>query len=149
MLFARAAITIQRGYHTWTARKKRDLLRWKGDVEKAREKNRGENLSATKIQCWWRVLRAKWLALCLLRITVEVLWDPGSNQKYYFNHGVGQAAWELPCMLRRWRGESARLPDVPEWVLISRVYGQVGFAFFASQYPGINLHNAPPAPHGP
>ena len=82
-----------------------------------------------------------------MRITVEVLWDPGSNQKYYFNHGVGQATWEVPSMLRRWRGESARLPDVPEWVLISRIYGQVGFSLYIySWYLGTHA-NPPPPPY--
>lgn len=116
---------MQRQYHIWAARKKRSLIRWKWDVEKAREKNKTIKLLVTKLQCWWRGLRAKWLALCLLQITVEVLWDPGSNQKYYFNHGLGEAFWELPSMLQRWHGKSARMPDVPEWVLISRIFGQV------------------------
>lgn len=116
---------MQRQYHVQAARKRRALLRWKWDVEKARVKNRETNLRAIRIQCWWRALRARWLALRLLRITVEVLWDPGVNQAYYFNHGLGQATWEVPSMLRRWRGEDARMPSLPEWVFISRVFGQV------------------------
>lgn len=121
----RAATALQKQYHAWAARKKRGLLRWKWDVEKARETNRRDNTTATTIQSWWRVSRAKWLALRLLDITIEVLWDPGSNQRYYFNHPLGCATWDVPSMLRRWRGRDARMPDVPEWVLISRIFGQV------------------------
>lgn len=116
---------MQRQYHAWAARKRRALLRWKWDVEKARARNRETNLMATRIQCWWRILRAKWLALQLLQITIEVLWDPGLNQQYYYNHGLGQAAWEVPSMLRRWRGRGAKMPSLPEWVFISRLFGQV------------------------
>ncbi|CAM9266001.1 unnamed protein product, partial [Scytosiphon promiscuus] len=128
LLRDRAATAMQRQYHAWAARKKRSLLRWKWDVEQARAKNKETNLRATKIQSWWRILRAKWLALQLLQLTVEVLWDPGLNQKYFFNHGLGQATWEVPCMLRRWRGRDARMADeMPEWVFISRVFGQSYF----------------------
>ncbi|CAM9944551.1 unnamed protein product, partial [Ectocarpus sp. 6 AP-2014] len=127
LLRNRAATTMQRQYHAWAARKRRALLRWKWDVEKARAKNRETTLMATRIQCWWRILRAKWLALQLLQITIEVLWDPGLNQQYYFNHGLGQAAWEVPSMLRRWRGRGAKMPSVPEWVFISRLFGQSYF----------------------
>lgn len=98
-------------------------------------KNRETSLLATRIQSWWRALRAKWLALQLLQITVEVLWDPGINQAYYFNHGLGQATWEVPSMLRRWRGEDARMPSVAEWVFISRIFGQVRTAIFVYFLP--------------
>ncbi len=116
---------MQRQYHAWASRKRRALLRWKWDVEKARVKTRETNALATRIQSWWRVLRAKWLALRLLQITVEVLWDPGINQQYYFNHGLGRASWDVPSMLRRWHGQGARMPSVTEWVFISRIFGQV------------------------
>lgn len=116
---------MQRQYHARAARKKRALLRWKWDVEKARMENRQNNLQATRLQSWWRGLRAKWLALRLLQITVEVLWDPGISQAYHFNHSLGQATWDVPSMLRRWRGEDARMPSVPEWIFISRIFGQV------------------------
>lgn len=119
---------MQRQYHAWAARKRRALLRWKQDVEKGKDDKRVEAHGATQIQCWWRGLRAKWLALRLLQITVEDLFDPGTNQRYYFNHGFGQAFWEMPSMLERWRGPDSRLPDVPEWVLISRAFGQVSTA---------------------
>lgn len=130
----RAAAAMQRQYHVWAARKKRALLHWKWDVEQARETNRAHNVVAANIQCWWRVLRAKWLALRLLQITVEVLWDPGSNQRYYFNHCLKTASWEVPSMLRRWHGKDARMPDVPEWVLISRIFGQVNIYCIIIQF---------------
>lgn len=137
---------LQRAYHARVARKKRALIRWKWDVEQAREKNARDDLLVTRIQCWWRTLRSKWMALRLLQITVEVLWDPGSSQKYYFNHGLGQASWELPSLLRRWRGRDARMPDVPEWVLISRIYGQVGDKTVSSCPSIIGYTLAPPPP---
>lgn len=93
-------------------------------MERARATFREASAAATTLQCWWRQLRAKWLALRLLDLTVEVLWDPGSNQRYYFNHGLGDATWHVPRMLERWRGSDARMQDVAEWVMISRIYGQ-------------------------
>ena len=121
----RAAMTLQRHYHVWTARKGRALLSWKRDLEKIKRRSILESKACTEIQCWWRKLRAKWLALRLLQITVEVLFDPGFNQQYYFNHGLGCSSWEVPKMLTRWHGHDARMPEIPEWVLISRESGQV------------------------
>lgn len=68
----RAAMVLQRMYRVRAARKKRTLVRWKWDMEMAKLKSKGTSDAAVIIQCWWRVMRAKWLALQLLLVTIEV-----------------------------------------------------------------------------
>ncbi|CAM9408593.1 unnamed protein product, partial [Choristocarpus tenellus] len=121
----RAALVLQRQYHVWVARKKRALVRWKWDLGEAQDKARKLEQSAIKIQCWWRVRMAKLLAVALVHITIEVLCDPGLRKRYYFNHSTNTSSWKPPFMLRGWLGPGADLPKLPEWVYISRLYGQV------------------------
>ncbi|CAM9489006.1 unnamed protein product, partial [Discosporangium mesarthrocarpum] len=137
----RAAAVIQRQFHARKARKKRALVSWKWDLERTRGKTETANRNATVIQCWWRVRRAKLLALALLDITVETLYDPELRARYYFNHCTKTSSWQPPFMLQRWRGPGAGMPPMREWVHISRLYGM---SFFFNTRNGMRLDERPP-----
>lgn len=91
-----ASVVMARMYRSFKSKKEQGRLMWKIQARQQRSNAEQHAVFATRLQCWWRAVRAKKCFTARLRHHVEVVPDLVERRLYYFNHNTHECAWKRP-----------------------------------------------------
>jgi hypothetical protein len=96
------AVRVQYLYRQWKARKWRKKKVWKVEKRVLQFKTKQQKAIIKFIERVHYSYQTRVAFKKQLHLTIEKLYDPSSQQLFYYNHHNSQTCWSLPLLLRRY-----------------------------------------------